>query len=281
MRPSRQALALNWQVLLTIQGKDFRALLYGKSLYIAAFLAFGIATLIMRSYFNFVDQYHISVLAQPFYLPLFACVLIASVYLALVASTSISREKDRGTLETLFYAPVDHTAYILSKYIAHILAYGLFIVGTGLLFVAASVLTGLSLSVSVWWGMLLSLFTASCFIAYGMLLSSLTSGVRTSLLLFLSSILLFGGMQVVHEVVLSATAGGAIGAVQYVRQVIVSVQALITWLSPLSYLTQGMEAIEIGSASSYSVLLLSSILYTAVLLTLAIAALRWKGVRKR
>jgi hypothetical protein len=105
--------------------------------------------------------------------------------------------------------------------------------------------------------------------------------VRTSLLLFRGSILVFAGIQGAHEVVPAAAGASAPGALFFVRRVMTWLNAAIAWLSPLSYLTRGMEAVEIGSAGSYAFLLGSSVLYTVVLLALAIRALQWKGVRKR
>jgi ABC-type transport system involved in multi-copper enzyme maturation permease subunit len=270
-----------WRTISAIQNKDVRSLLFGKSLYVTLTLSFLIVAFIIRSYSNFIDEASLSVMAQPLYLPLAINVVITSVYLALVSCTSISRERDRGTLETLFYGPVNYTIYVLGKFLAHLLIYVLIVTVSGFFFFLTGWATGLAISSSFWWGLFLSLFSASCITAFGMLLSSVTSNVRTSLLVFLGALFFFGGIQVAHEMLVSLPVATLSGAVIYLRQILIPLNVIANWIFPISYLARGMEAVEIGSPASYSALLVSTILYTALLLYMTIAGLKWKGIRKR
>ena len=55
------------------------------------------------------------VLSGAFNFPLFAIIFFSATFLALSSVTTIARERDQGTMEALFYGPIDSTAYILGK----------------------------------------------------------------------------------------------------------------------------------------------------------------------
>ena len=55
---------------------------------------------------------------------------------------------------------------------------------------------------------------------------------------------------------------------------------LISWLSPFAHLRRGMTALSEGNVAGYLVTVLVSIAYTAVLLGLSVAGLKWRGVRR-
>ena len=54
---------------------------------------------------------------------------------------------------------------------------------------------------------------------------------------------------------------------------------LLSWLSPFSFLTQGMEAVRRDSVFTYLIVTLISIIFTFLFLGLSVVALEHKGVR--
>jgi len=66
----------------------------------------------------------------------------------------------------------------------------------------------------------------------------------------------------------------------YTRVAVDMINQGLKWISPFAYLSRGMAAVELGSSTQILSSIGASLLYTAVLLALAIQFLDRRGVRK-
>ena len=257
-------------------------MIFSWGMYIALSLALLAAILILRNHVNFVDENGLLVVSGAFTLPLFAVIFVSSLFLALSSLTSIAREREQGTMEALFYGPVDSFSYIVGKYLAQILIYLAMVIFFGCCFLFYSALTNFAFSSGQVLILLLSILIASDFIVVGIFLSALSGKVRIALLLFLGVILVFLAIELGQGLVSSAPleAGSYYNPRQFLQNVLTFLSQITAWLSPFSYLSLGMDAIRRGSVETYLTVLLLSAVYTILFLGLSIATLEWKGVRK-
>ena len=277
----RSGWGYRWHAARLIQQRDLRSMLFGQGIYIVLSLSLLAAILILRNYLNFVDENGLLVVSGAFTLPLLTVVFLSSLFLALSSVTTIARERDQGTMETLFYGPVDSIAYVLGKYLAQLVTYLVMVVIYAGYFLLYASLTNFTFPFNLNWLILLSIFIASDLIAVGIFFSTLSSKVRTAVFLFLSIILIFLVIETGQELLILIPLPEAYyNPVLFLQNVFAFLNRVTDWLSPFSYLNQGLEAVRRGSSLSYLTTLLISIGYILVFLSLSIVALERKGVRK-
>jgi ABC-type transport system involved in multi-copper enzyme maturation permease subunit len=260
--------------------RELRATIYGVGIYLAVLISLLISSVILQNYLRAVSRDQILITASPLSYPLFIATTICAVYLALASVTAIAREKDRQTLEVLFYGPVNHTSYVLSKYLKGLLSYMLIIFFLAVFFAVASVTSNFGLSVKFLGVLILALFLSSCVITFGIFISTLTESVRTSVLLFLGIVGTLIAIQATHGILIKLEETNLSAPLIYLRNTLSIINAGVKWASPFYYLTEGMEAVSIGSVAKYALSSVSSILYAIVALLLSILVIKKKGVRK-
>lgn len=271
-----------WHLARTVQRRDLRATLYGFGLYVTLAAAVAVAATVLRNYVRSVQDGGLYVLANPFALSLFGAVVLSSIYLALVSTTAIARERDQGTLEVLFYSPVDTVAYLLGKWLAQMSVYMLMVVVYLVILWLYALVTNFAFDLSLLWAALLSVMTASAVVAVGILLSTLNRSVRGALMALLSIVVVFLGVQLGHDYVSDLVTGLARAGSRpllFLQVALGWLNRIFNWLSPFAYLERGIDALLRGSAGEYLLLLGLSILYTAIAFGLAVRTLGRRGVR--
>jgi ABC-type transport system involved in multi-copper enzyme maturation permease subunit len=281
LRSLRTDWGQRWHAAALIQWRDLRAMILGRGIYLILSLALLAAIVILRNSLNFIDENGLLVASGAFTLPLFAVILVSALFLALSSVTTIARERDQGTLEALFYGPVDSVAYVLGKYLAQVGTYLVMVaiyVGSFLIYAG---LTNFIFPASLGWVILLSILIVSNLIALGIFLSTLVGTVRTALLLFLGLVVVFLVIEAGHEVLAALPVqGGYYNPLLFLQNALALLNQGVDWLSPLAYLNQGMEAVRRESYIAYLAILLISALYTFIFLGLSVITLERKGVRK-
>jgi len=270
-----------WHATWLIQRREWRSMIFSWGLYIALSLALLAAILILRNHLNFVGENGLLVVSGAFTLPLFAVIIVSSLFLALSSVTTIARDREQGTMEALFYGPIDAFSYVLGKYLAQVATYLVMVIFYGCCFLFYAGLTNLAFSGGQYLVLLLSVLIASNFIVVGIFFSALSGKVRTALLLFLGLILVFLAIELGRELVIATPLQGSYyNPVQFLQNVLSFLSQITAWLSPFSYLSLGMDAVRRGSAGAYLTILLISTAYTILFLGLSIVTLERKGVRK-
>jgi ABC-type transport system involved in multi-copper enzyme maturation permease subunit len=272
--------ALKLNTIWVLAKRELRATIYGVGIYLAILISLIISSVILQNYLRAVSRDRMLITASPLSYPLFIATTVCAIYLALASVTSIAREKDMKTLEVLFYGPVDHTSYILSKYIKGLLSYIFIILFLAVYFAIASITSNLGLSVKLPSVLLLSLFLSSCVITFGIFVSTLTESVRTSILLFIGIVGGLIAIQVTHGALIKMEEANLSPPFIYLRNTLSIINAGVKWASPFYYLTEGMEAVSIGSVAKYSLSAVFSIIYSIIALILSILVIIKKGVKK-
>lgn len=261
--------------------RELFSTLYGLGLYIVLFVIFLLTSYasIRISLLNVVNN-GLEALPNPITSPFYLTVFLASTYLGLCSAIAISREREQGTLEVLFYGPVDSTSYVLGKYAQQLLTFGVVLVFSLVNFFLISQFTNLGFSGSFFGLLVLSVFLASCMIAFGVFLSAAAKRTVFAVVLFLALVLFFVIFWGAHTLIMSLPGKSLTTLLVYTRLVLDNLNAVIQWISPLAYFVRGMVAVSQGNVGQYLVSVVSSLLYTAFLLGFAVVIFDRKGVKR-
>lgn len=269
-----------FNAIRVIARRDIKSTVNGLGIYVAASLAFLVAMLFVRSNLHGVTENGLMVRANPLNYPLLIAVIIGAIYLALTSTISVSRERDQGTLEVLFYGPVDYATYVLAKFLEQLLTFvgliAIYVVG----FFIISKLTNFGMDGSFLAMAGLSVLMAASIVAFGLLLSTVSRNARTSVIVLLVLLVAFLAIDIVAGILTGMSARDMSITLVYTRVAVDMINQGLKWISPFAYLSRGMAAVELGSSTQILSSIGASLLYTAVLLALAIQFLDRRGVRK-
>lgn len=262
-------------------GREIRSNYYSLGLYLAVTVAFLGASVTVNSHVSSIVQNGLMSMRSPLSNPLNFSVVIGAAYLALCSAISIARERDQGTLEVLFYGPVDSVSYVLAKFLEQVITFAIVILVYLVFFGVLSAITNLGLSWDFLAQAIMSVLLGSSIIGFGILLSCLAKRARTSIILFLSLIALF----VVVDLAAGILAGMqtdkyTTSPIVFARSIVMSLRDWMSWINPFDYLQRGVLAISMGSIALFIRRLLESLLYTAVLLIGSVYFFNRKGVRR-
>jgi ABC-type transport system involved in multi-copper enzyme maturation permease subunit len=278
--PSRVAWYARWHAIKVLQWRDMRSLFFSPGPFLALAVGAGAALLIVSDNLDAISSNHILILTDAFSAPFFASATIAMFFLALSSVASVARERDQGTIEVLFYGPVDHASYLLGKHLAQLVAYVAMIVTFSGLFLAYSGMTGLRLGPEFALEVILSVFTAAAVAAFGLLLSTLTRGVRSAYALFLAITVLFLAIHFGSQLLSGVPLANNFSPLLFVRDLTIWLDAIVSVVSPFAVLESGVDAVVRRSFAEYLGMLALSTAHCVILLALAIHFLQRKGVRR-
>jgi len=276
---AQKELSLSLHAVKALSKRDLYSTLRSWGIYVAAFLSFLASSFILKNYLDSIKEDDIFISTSPLNYPLFISVVIISFYLAILSAISISREKDQGTLEVLFYGPVSYPAYILGKYLKDVLTYLVMLVLFAAYFWGVSFLSNLGFSYGLVKILLTSIFSVSCIVSFGLFISSLTGRIRSSIIWLIGILILFLAVQVGYTILLGMPEESLSPVLTYLGNTLSIISRVVNWISPFSYLTRGIDAVSLGNAFLYGLNILYSIIYSAILLSLSIFILKRKGVR--
>lgn len=273
-------MSLSTHSMRVLTKRELTSSLYGWGLYAAIFISFIVSAFILRNFLQGIKENNIFISAYPLNFPLMVSVIIISFYLVIVSAISISREKEQGTLEVLFYGPVSSSSFLLGKYFTDMILYMIILGFFAIYFYGVSLLTNLGFTFALVKALLLSIFLASCVVSFGLFISSLTGRVRSSVIWLVGVLIAFLGIWFLQNIFLNFPEEAFTSWMLYLRKTLSVAYYVIRWVSPFSYLTRGMESIGLGSMRPFLMNILYSVIYTVVLLFLSVYILKAKGVRE-
>ena len=254
---------------------------YGVGIYLAIFVSLLISSLLLKNYLDGIKDQGMLMMSDPLNYPLFITTLISSFYLAIISSISISREKDHQTIEVLFYGPIDYVSFVIAKYVNGIIAYLIMVLFFLVYFFFISFLTNFSLSFNFARLIILSIFLASCMISFGLFLSSLTTRIRSSIISFIGIAVGFFAVQILYRILGGTKPELLSTPLLYLRNIMeVFYVWCIQWISPFSYFDRGLTAVSLGIYWEYVISIISSLLYSIIMVLFSILILRKKGIEK-
>ncbi len=278
-RGSRYAFLHAVRVLL---GRSSQSQFFGPGIYVTVVAGLLIASLVLHNNLRFTERSLIFISLQPLFLPVLIALGLAAIYLAVVASIAVSRERDRRTLEVLLFGPVDEASFLLGSFFAQIVVYL-----AALLFVLVwsnlvTYVLHMTFSVSLVWMMLTSILMASAVIAFGLLTAVWGGRTRTALVYFFLVVLILVVIQVGDQVVSSIVAANgqsSSDSLLLLRNALVLLTGITQWVSPYSQLTLAMDALASRLAGPYFLHLGVLVLQTVLLLGASILILKRRGGR--
>ncbi len=276
---AQKGLSLSIQTIKALTKRDLYSSLRSWGIYVVLFLSFIASSFILKNYLDSIQADDILISADPLNYPLFVSVIIISFYLAILSAISVSREKDQGTLEVLFYGPVSSLTYILGKYIKDIVTYLVMVIFFLVYFWGVSLLTNLGFSYGLLKTILVSIFSVSCIISFGLFISSITGKMRNSIIWLVGILALFLAVQVGQSLLLGMPGENMSPVLTYLGDTLSVVSQGINWISPFSYLTRGIDYIYLDNSLLFALNLLYCLFYSAILLSLSTFILKRKGVK--
>jgi ABC-type transport system involved in multi-copper enzyme maturation permease subunit len=276
---SAGAWAARRRATLAILRRDVRSLLLAPGGYVALTLGLAAAVLVVRNHLEAIARTRLLIMSDAFTLPFFAAALVLIFFLALHAATGVAREREQGTLQVLFYGPVDGWAYLLGKHLA--LTAGFVVFGAGLLALLAALaaVSGLRLGGALPAAALLSVPAAAAMVAGGLLCSTLARGVRAGVALLLVISLALVALWVGSSV-LGDLAAGAGGPLRWLRDVVIGLDVAAGYLSPVATLDRGIDAAVRQDWQAYAGAVAVLLAQGAALLAAAWAVFERRGVRR-
>lgn len=271
-----------WHAINIIRYRNSQVTLYQFGIYVTITLALVTSALALHNTLRFTERNVVFVANQPLFLPILVSTGLVSLYLGVIASVSVSRERDRKTLEVLMYGPVDGSAFLMGIFFAQLL---IFLIAVAFLFIWSNLavwVLNLVFSVEVIGVLFASILMASVIVAFGLFTAVWGDKTRTALVVFILVLLLLAGVQIADQVVSNIIVSASPSnndPILIIRNALAMLTRLIQWISPYAQLTQAMDALVNHSLISYLMNLGIMLIQSSVLLLGGIRLLSRKGAR--
>jgi len=243
-------------------------------------LSLVIAAFVLKSSLSGVADIKATVIASPLTLALFFAVALGTTYLALCSAMAIARERETGTLEVLFYGPVDSVSYVFGRFIEQIMTFVTMLVFFAVYFVIAGSFTNIGFSVTFLLMLIFSVFVAGAMVSFGIFISSLIGRIRSSIIVFLALVIFFLGFSLGYNVLVNIPGDQLTMTQTYLRVILQAVNTVLAWVSPFAYLQRGFDAAALHEVSNYLVSIGQTLVYSLVLLVASIVCFNKRGVKR-
>ena len=270
-----------WSAADVIARREAKATMRGLSGYVALTAAMFAATWMLLIDARTLEAAGILVRADPFRSPLAAALMVVALYLAVSAAVSAARDRESGTLEVLFYGPVDELSYILGKLGGLLLAYAAALPLLLLSLWLLAWLSGFTVTPIVVASLVLSVIPAAEIAGFGILLSVGTDRVRSAVLLLVAAAIVLIGVEVAYRIVLLVPVENAASPVLPLRDALAWLSGAASWIGPFGYLQRIVDGLMAGAWRTALISAVLALAYTAALVALAALWLRRRGVHRR
>lgn len=225
--------SLRWNAIQRIARQQARDTLLGWGLYVSVAVAVLIAAVLVYNSVRFAGESGLNIVSQPFFLPLQVAVGLALLYVTVEATLAISRPREQGALQVLFFAPIDVPVLIAGYFLAGLLVYVCFL---ALLIPPLLILAWAAnfvLPTALLWGLLPSVFIAGVAIAFGLLISAAAPSARAAVLILVAGLLVLLALQGAYTALLNIPPTSRFyDAFLFLRVFLATVQDLLLWISP-------------------------------------------------
>jgi ABC-type transport system involved in multi-copper enzyme maturation permease subunit len=274
----RPSLITDFQTSIHLARRSFLTTAFSWGVYLAESIIVLVACLVLVNYRNTVLKDYVLVLGNPFLSALTVASVFAAIYLALASCTALTREKEEGTLYVLFTGPVNTTSFVMGSFVAQVLTGALILTVLGVSFWLISLMTGFYLPLDFIISLVYALIVISGMSAFGILVGAVIGKTRAAITVLLLSVLAALILQTGDSLLYRQSFQEAGSRLFVVGRTFHTLNSVVKWISPFSYLVNGIEAFALHSWMDIARNLLSSMVFTAVLLSLAMRTLNVKGV---
>ena len=267
--------------ITTIARREAVAALTGVGVYLATSMAAAAATWLLLVEVRAVQTAGVLVPADPFRTPLDAALLVLALYFAVHVAVSTARDRESGTLEVLFYGPVDELTYVCGKTLGLLAAYIVALPLLALSLFLLSALSGFAISARLGLGLVASVVPAAMVVSFGLLLAVGTSRVRSAILLLGAATLVLLGGTTAYSIVLMVPIDNPSSPVLALRDALENLNSVLRWISPFSYLERIVaEGVAIGGWRAATAGIGGALIATAAMTSFAALLLRHRGVQR-
>jgi hypothetical protein len=269
-----------WPVAGVIAWREAKAAMRGMGCYIALTLALVAATWMLLVDVRALNAAGLLVLADPFRPSVTVAILVLALFFAVSAAVSAARDRESGTLEVLFYGPVDEITYVLGKagvLVAYLAALPLLLASLALL----AWMSGFALTPAILVSIMLSVVPVAEIVGFGILLSVGIRRVRSAVLLLVGIVALLLGIEVAYGMVLLVPISDPASPVLPLRDTLATLTVAAGWVSPFAWLERVVEGATAGAWRDALLSLAAALAYAVLMIGLAALWLRRRGVWRR
>ena len=272
-------LSLRYNAILRIARQQISDTFLGWSFFITASTAVLIAVILVYNSNRFVESSGLSIMSRPFFVPLQAAASIAVLYVAIEATLAVARPREQGSLQVLFFAPVDVPAFIGANFLARLAIFFIFLIIILLPLLLLVWITNFVVPAALLWGLIPAVFVAGAGVAFGLFVSAAAPSIRSAILLLLAALLVLLVVQGGYAALLNIPPTSRFyDALLFLRVFLLSIQDLLLWISPFQMLDAVLDAslrVDLIALVKHSG---AAILVSIFWLGAAVWALRLKGV---
>ena len=273
------ASSLRFNAIQRIARQQVRNTLFGWNFYITASVAVLIAVASVYNSVRFVETSGLNVMSRPFFVPIQVAAAIAVLYVAIEATLAVVRPREQGSLQVLFFAPIDIPVYIVAHFVAGVLIFILFLIIVLPSLILLVVVTNFALPAALLWGLIPSIFVAGTSVAFGLFISAAAPSVRAAILVLVAALILLLIIQVGYTALLSVPPTSRFyDALLTLRVALRVVQDMLRWLSPFQMMEAVLDSSLRVDVAELLKHLAAAIVVTVIWLSAAVWALRRKGV---
>ena len=270
-----------WPVAGVIAWQEAKAAMRGMGCYIALSVALIAATWMLLVDVRALDAAGLLVLADPFRPSVTVAILVLALFFAVSAAVSAARDRESGTLEVLFYGPVDELTYVLGKagglLLAYLAALPLLLASLALL----SWMSGFALTPAIPVSVVLSVVPVAEIVGFAILLSIGIGRVRSAVLLLVGVVALLLAIEVAYRMVLLVPISDPASPVLPLRDTLAALTAAAGWISPFAWLERVVDGALAGAWRNALLSLAAALAYAVLMIGLAALWLRCRGVARR
>ena len=209
----------------------------GWAIYLVAALASLIAIVLVYNSVRFALESGLNIVVNPFFLPLQAAVSLALLYVTVEATLAVARPREHGSLQVLFFAPIDVPVLIGAHYFSGVAVYLLFLLLLAPPLLLLAWLTNFVVPSALLWGLVPSLLVAGLAVSFGLFLSTAASSGRTAILFLVAATLLLVVVQGGYAALLNIPPTSRYyDALLFLRVLLRQTHELLQWVSPFRML---------------------------------------------
>lgn len=276
---SRDEARLRWRVVREIGRQEIRQTIFGWSLYVTTAVAVLLGTLLVFNTVRSVRDSGLEIVARPFYVPLLVALSLGAIYLAGWAALSIARPREQGSLRVLFFAPVDAVGLLGAHLLASLVLYLIIVLMSLPLMFALSALVNLPLSPNLLLGAAISPLLVAPAFAIGLFISTIAPSGRSAALFFGLVVALLLAVQLGSSALVQIPPTSRYyDALLFLRESLAAGRGLLSWISPIALLGDGLDAAYRASWMELLTLCIGGVAGCLAWTALAIRTLNQRGV---
>ncbi len=271
--------SVRWNAAQRIARQQARDTIFGWGFYVAAAIALLVAIVLVYNSVQFVGDTALNVVHRPFFLPLQVVTSVALLFVTIEAALAVARPREQGSLQVLFFAPVDGISLLTGNLLAGVIVYVLFLLLVLPPLLILAWVTNFVVPPALIGGLLPTVLIAAVTIAFGLVISTIAPSGRAAVLFLVAAMLALLAIQAGYAALLGLPPTSRFyDALLFLRVLLRNLQELLLYVSPFRLLDAALAAVLRADLVSLGRYLLVALLGTLAWLGVAVLAFRRRGV---